>query len=521
MNTARGDRGGHPRPPSPFPHSRRPTDSHSVPDRLAFYIDGQWVEPIGTDRLDVINPATEDSLGKIGLGNKADIDRAVAAARNAFTSFSRTSVRERAELLEAILEAYVRRADDLAEMLSKEIGAPHWLAGSVHVASGAAHLEEMLSTLDRFEFASNRGATSIFHEPIGVCGLITPWNWPVSQIICKVAPALAAGCTAVLKPSESAPFGAMMLADIFHEAGVPAGVINVVNGEGRTAGAELAGHPDIDMISFTGSTAAGISVAKRAADTVKRVVQELGGNSAYIILDDIELEEPVVRCVMNAMVNSGQSCNAPRRMLVPRNRFEKAIAIARATVASIRVGDPLAVDTVVGPVATKTVFDAVNRLIEQALERGTRLVCGGPGRPAGLARGYYVRPTVFAAVTAEMSSGRDEIFGPVLSVIPYDGVEDAIRIANDTWFGLAGYVEGGDPENTRKLARRLRTGIVHLNGAGTDFGAPFGGYRHSGNGREWGEYGLREYLEVKSVLGYATPAATPAATATTTNLPAN
>jgi aldehyde dehydrogenase (NAD+) len=471
-------------------------------DQLKFYIDGQWVDPIGKDTLDVINPATEESIGRIAMGNAADVDRAVAAAKKAFETFSRTSKEERIALLERIIEVYKKHLPELAATISDEMGAPLKLAGAAQAPSGLGHFMTTLEVLKKYEFEEDIGTSHVIREPVGVCGFITPWNWPINQIACKVAPALAVGCTMVLKPSEVAPFNAIVFAKILDEAGVPPGVFNLVNGDGPNVGAALSSHPDVDMMSFTGSTRAGIEVARNAAATVKRVAQELGGKSANIILDDAEFPKVVARDVFGMCMNSGQSCNAPTRMLVPNARMDEAAAIAKAAAAQIKVGDPRAEDTVIGPVVSAVQFEKIQKLIEKGIEEGARLEIGGPGRPDGLNRGYYIRPTVFSHVTNEMSIAREEIFGPVLSLIGYEDEDDAVRIANDTVYGLSGYVSSGDPERAKAVARRLRTGNVHLNGAPVDNKAPFGGYKQSGNGREWGIYGLEEFLEVKAIMGY-------------------
>ena len=472
-------------------------------ENLDFYIDGQWVKPAVPKTLDVIGPATEEVIGRISLGSAADVDRAVAAAQKAFETFSRTSREERIALLERIIAVYQTKLGELAETISLEMGAPMWLANAAQAPSGLAHLMQTLEVLKHYAFVENKGTTRILREPVGVCGFITPWNWPVNQIMCKVAPALAAGCTMVLKPSEIAPLNATLVAQVLHEAGVPAGVFNLVNGDGPTVGAAIASHPGIDMVSFTGSTRAGVQVAKNAADTVKRVAQELGGKSANIILDDADLERSVKGGVRSCFMNSGQSCNAPTRMLVPRNRHAEAVAFAKAAAESTTVGDPKAEGTQIGPVVSKTQFDKIQGLIQKGITEGTELVAGGLGRPEGLTRGYFVRPTVFANVRNDMTIAREEIFGPVLAILPYDSEDEAVRIANDTVYGLSGYVASGNPERAMRVAARLRTGNVHLNGAGADFAAPFGGYKQSGNGREWGEFGFEEFLEVKAVMGAA------------------
>jgi len=470
--------------------------------RLQFYIDGKWVDPATPKTLDVINPANEEPIGKISLGSKADVDKAVAAARRAFETFSRTTKDERLALLQKILEAYQRRYGEFVETISLEMGAPIWLSKAAQAATGVAHLNQAIKILKDFQFERVQGTTGVVYEPVGVVGMITPWNWPVNQIMCKVAPALAAGCTMVLKPSEVAPLNAMLIADVMHEAGVPAGVFNLVNGDGPTVGEAMSAHPGIDMMSFTGSTRAGIAVAKAAADSVKRVTQELGGKSANIILEDADLKKAVSGGVMNCFSNSGQSCNAPTRMFVPRAKQNEAIAIAKATAESVKVADPFAEGMNLGPVVSETQFNKIQGLIKKGIDEGATLVTGGLGRPEGMNRGYFVRPTVFANVTNDMTIAREEIFGPVLSILPYDTEEDAIRQANDTPYGLSGYVQSGSVEHARKVASRLRTGNVHLNGAGPDFNAPFGGYKQSGTGREWGEYGFKEFLEIKAVLGY-------------------
>jgi aldehyde dehydrogenase (NAD+) len=472
-------------------------------EHLDFYIDGQWVKPAVPKTLDVIGPATEEVVGRISLGSAADVDRAVAAARKAFETFSRTSREERIALLERIMGVYQTKLEEIAETISLEMGAPMWLARAAQAPSGLAHLMQTLEVLKHYAFVENKGTTRILREPVGVCGFITPWNWPVNQIMCKVAPALAAGCTMVLKPSEIAPLNAILVAQVLHEAGVPAGVFNLVNGDGPTVGAAIASHPGIDMVSFTGSTRAGVQVAKNAADTVKRVAQELGGKSANIILDDANLERSVAGGVRSCFMNSGQSCNAPTRMLVPRTRHAEAIAFAKAAAEATTVGDPKAAGIQIGPVVSKAQFEKIQGLIQQGIDEGAELVAGGLGRPTGITRGYFVRPTVFANVKNNMAIAREEVFGPVLAILPYDSEDEAVRIANDTVYGLSSYVASGDPERALRVASRLRTGNVHLNGAGADFAAPFGGYKQSGNGREWGEFGFEEFLEVKAVMGCA------------------
>ncbi len=469
---------------------------------LKFYIDGAWVDPVERRILDVINPATEQPVARISLGGAADVDRAVKAARAAFPAYSRTPKAERIALLERIVEAYKARYDDIAKAISQEMGAPTTLASKAQAATGIGHLKQMIAVLSEYEFEHMQGKTRIIREPIGVCGFITPWNWPMNQITCKVAPALAAGCTMVLKPSEIAPLSAIIFAEVLHAAGVPKGVFNLVNGDGPTVGQAIAAHPDVDLVSFTGSTRAGIQVAKTAADTVKRVHQELGGKSANIILPDADLKKAVTDGVRSCFRNSGQSCNAPTRMLVPRDLHADAVAVAREAAEALKVGPPEASDTALGPVVSEAQFNKIQRLIETGVREGATLVTGGPGRPAGFERGYYVKPTVFADVKPEMTIAREEIFGPVLSILPYDTEQQAIDLANDSVYGLAGYVSSGNPENARRVASALRAGQITINGAPGDVAAPFGGYKQSGNGREWGKYGFEEFLEVKALMGY-------------------
>ncbi len=467
-----------------------------------FYIGGQWVKPASAALLDVINPATEEPFTQIAAGNATDVDRAVAAARKAFPAFAATSRAERIALLGRILEQFNQRKEDLAQAMSQEMGVPITAARNTHFPSGPAHLTETMRVLEHFAFEEKRGTTLVAKEPIGVCGLITPWNFPINQVICKVAPALAAGCTMVLKPSEVSPLSALIIAEILAAAGVPAGVFNLVNGDGAGVGQAIAGHADIDMVSFTGSTRAGVAVAKRAADTVKRVTQELGGKSANILLPDVDLERAVTLGVARCFNNSGQSCVSPTRMLVPQHRLEETAAIARKAADAAKVGPPADEATVLGPVAHRAQFEKVQRLIEAGVAEGAKLAGGGPGRPPGLERGFFVRPTVFVGVRPEMSIAREEIFGPVLAILGYRDEEDAVRIANDTPYGLAAYVQSGSLERARSVARRLRAGNIQLNYPPVDRGAPFGGYKQSGNGREWGEFGVSEFLEIKGIVGY-------------------
>jgi acyl-CoA reductase-like NAD-dependent aldehyde dehydrogenase/cation diffusion facilitator CzcD-associated flavoprotein CzcO/acetyl esterase/lipase len=466
-----------------------------------FYIGGRWVDPAGSRTSPVVDPATEQTIDTIALGEAADVDAAVAAARGAFAVWSQTSVAERLALLDRITEVYAKRVEDIGETISREIGAPRALAVDVQAAVGVVHLETTRKVLADFEFERRQGTTLVVHEPIGVCALITPWNWPIHQIVPKVAAALATGCTMVLKPSEVAPLNALLLAEVLDEAGVPAGVFNLVNGDGPTVGGALAAHPDVDMVSFTGSTRAGVDVARAAAPTVKRVTQELGGKSANILLDGPDLAAFVARDVGVLCTNSGQSCNAPTRMLVPAARMAEAVQAAAAAAEAVVVGPPTAKETAMGPLASAAQFHKVQDYIARGIAEGATMVAGGPGRPDGLESGYYVRPTVFADVDNSMAVAREEIFGPVLVLIGYADEDEAVRIADDSDYGLSAWVSG-DPERARALARRLRTGEVHVNGADTDFGAPYGGYRRSGNGREFGAAGFAEYLETKSILGF-------------------
>ncbi|MFP6797048.1 MAG: aldehyde dehydrogenase family protein [Pseudomonadales bacterium] len=471
-------------------------------NRTKFYINGEWVEPSTSDTLDVINPATEQAIGPIAMGGLVDVDRAVEAAVTAFESFSQSSKEDRVALLERIIAAYMGRMDEVAAAISEEMGAPMGLAKAAQAPAGLGHFMTTLSVLKDFEFEEDIGSSRVIREPAGVCGFITPWNWPLNQIACKVAPALAAGCTMVLKPSEVAPFNAILFAEIMDDAEVPAGVFNLVNGDGPTVGAAISSHPKIDMVSFTGSTRAGIEVARNAAPTVKRVAQELGGKSANIILDDADFELSISRDVFGMCTNSGQSCNAPTRMLVPESRMDEAAAIAKGAAEQVKVGDPNAADTTIGPVVSNVQYEKIQNLIQKGIDEGATLECGGTGRPDGLNAGYFVKPTVFSHVTNDMSIAQEEIFGPVLSLIGYVDDDDAVRIANDTVYGLSGYISAGDPERAREVARRIRTGNIHLNGAPVDNKSPFGGYKQSGNGREWGRYGFEEFLEVKSILGH-------------------
>jgi len=466
-----------------------------------FYIGGKWVPPHGDETLAVINPATEQEIDSIAMGGSVDVDAAVAAARSAFEDYSSTTRDERLALLDRVIEVYGSRMGDIGEVISQEMGAPLKFAVNAQSAAGIGHLMTVRQVLADFEFEHEVGTSLVVREPVGVCALITPWNWPLNQITCKVGPALAAGCTMVLKPSEVAPLSAILFAEVLDEAGVPPGVFNLVQGDGATVGAALSAHPDVDMVSFTGSTRAGIEVARAAAPTVKRVAQELGGKSANIILDDADLATTVARDVAIMCSNSGQSCNAPSRMLVPAARMDEAASAAAAAAADITVGDPNDDSSRIGPVVSQVQYDRIQGLIEKGVAEGARVEAGGPGKPDGLDTGYYVKPTVFSHVTNDMTIAREEIFGPVLVMIGYEDDDDAVRIANDTAYGLSGYISG-DAERARAMARRIRTGNVHLNGAQPDFNAPFGGYKQSGNGREWGASGMEEYLETKAIVGY-------------------
>jgi aldehyde dehydrogenase (NAD+) len=468
---------------------------------MKFYIDGQWVDPVTPKSMDVINPATEEVCGHISAGSSADVDKAVAAAKKAFATYSQTSREERLDLLQRILAEYQKRFGDVANAITEEMGAPASLAQRAQAPIGMAHLATGIEVLKTFKFEEDRGPTRLVKEPIGVCAMITPWNWPINQIACKVVPALATGCTMVLKPSEESPFSAIIWAEIMHAAGVPAGVFNLVNGTGIEVGAALSSHPDVDMVSFTGSTRAGVEVAKAAAPTVKRVAQELGGKSPNIILPDADMKSAVSGGVKHVMQNSGQSCNAPTRMLVPSAKMDEAIVIAKETAEATTVGDPNG-NAQLGPVVNRTQWEKIQRLIQAGIDEGATLVAGGVGRPEGLDKGFYVKPTVFANVTYDLTVAREEIFGPVVSILGYETVDQAVEIGNATEYGLAAYVSGTDLAKAKEVASRLRAGQVSINGGGNDMMAPFGGYKMSGNGREWGDFGFHEYLEVKAMLGY-------------------
>ncbi|NLV71377.1 MAG: aldehyde dehydrogenase family protein [Actinobacteria bacterium] len=467
------------------------------------YIDGCWVDPVEPGRwIAVMNPATEEEVGRVAAGSEADVDAAVRAAHRAFPAYSESTREERLELLERILEGYRRRLPDIAAAMSAEVGIPKTFSEKVQARIGEWHLETAIKVLKDYVFEEDWGTTRIIREPVGICSLISPWNWPMNQVVIKMAPALAAGCTMVLKPSQYSPLSTLLLADAVDEAGVPAGVFNLVNGSGASLGEALATHPLVDMVSVTASTSVGATVARAAATSIKRVSQELGGKSAYIVFEDVDLEKVVAAGVRACMRNSGQSCNAPTRMLVARPVYDEAVAIAARTAGELQVGDPQDPDTFMGPVAGRKQYETVLGYIQAGLEEGARLVAGGPERPERLERGYYVKPTVFADVNNGMRIAREEIFGPVLSIIPFEDEDEAVAIANDSEYGLSGYVSSKDVERVRRVARRMRTGMVHLNGASTDMNAPFGGYKKSGNGREWGCFGLEDFLEVKAVMGY-------------------
>jgi len=472
-------------------------------DCRQFYIDGKWVSPTEPHDFTVTNPATEEPIATISLGSAVDVDKAVAAAKKAFESYAETTVDERSALLQRIVEVYKSHLDEMAATISLEMGAPISLARAAQAPAGLAHLLETVKVLRHFKFEETKGSTLMRKEPIGVCGLITPWNWPMNQIVCKVAPALAAGCAMVLKPSEIAPLSAHLFARILHEAGLPGGVFNLLNGDGPTVGSAIASHPDVAMVSFTGSTRAGVAVAFAAAPTVKRVTQELGGKSANIILDDADLQSAVQEGVQACFRNTGQSCNAPTRMLVPRSAMAGAAAAAKLEAEATKVGDPFTDSTNLGPLASQAQFERVQELIGKGIKDGAELIVGGLGRPQGISKGYFVKPTVFAGVRNNMTIAREEIFGPVLCIIPYEDENDAVRIANDSPYGLSGFVRSKNIEHARRVAKRIRSGNVHINGGRLDFGSCFGGYKQSGNGREWGEAGLEEFLELKAIFGYA------------------
>ena len=471
-------------------------------NRLQFYIDGAWVDPAVKKTIPVVNPATEETLYEIAVGSKADVDKAVAAARKAFETFSLTTREERVALLTRIIEVYKAKMKDIASTITDEMGAPLPLSERAQAGAGLGHLMSTLEVLKSYDFEETIGTAVVVREPVGVIGMITPWNWPMNQVACKVAPAIAAGCTMILKPSEFTPSSALLFAEVMHEAGVPKGVFNLINGLGPDVGVAMSEHPGIDMISFTGSTRAGIDVAKRAANTVKRVSQELGGKSPNVILEDADFNKAVAGGVAHVFNNSGQSCNAPTRMIVPAAKMKEVAAIAKAVAEKTKAGDPRADGTTIGPVVNRTQWDKIQALIKKGIDEGATLVAGGPGLPEGVNKGYYVRPTVFADVTNEMTIAREEIFGPVITILGAKDEAEAVKIANDTPYGLAGYVSAGTVEGAKRVGRQIRAGNVNLNGVPNERAAPFGGYKQSGNGREWGKFGLEEYLEAKAIAGF-------------------
>jgi len=469
---------------------------------LQFYINGQWIDPVTPDTLDVINPASEQPFARISVGSAADVDAAVTAARKAFESYSQWSVKQRTELLENFLDVYQRRIGEVGDAIMHEMGAPHYLAHGSQSITGINHIKSAIKSLNTFEFEREMDGKLIRHEAIGVCGMITPWNWPINQIASKVSPALAAGCTMILKPSEIAPVSALVFTEILAEAGVPSGVFNLLNGYGVTVGEAMSAHPGIDMMSFTGSTRGGVAVAKAAADSVKRVGQELGGKSANVILPSADIAAAVDKGVHFMMNNSGQSCNAPTRMLVPNAKMDEAVAAARKAAMEVTVGDPEQQGVEIGPVISQQQYDKIQGLIQAGIDENAELVAGGVGKPQGLDTGYYVKPTVFAGVDNSMQIAREEIFGPVLAILGYDDEDQAVAMANDSEYGLAAYVYSDDMESARRVANRLRAGQVHINYKTGDTDTPFGGYKQSGNGREKGLWGLQEFLEVKAITGF-------------------
>jgi aldehyde dehydrogenase (NAD+) len=479
----------------------------SALERLGqFYINGAWVAPgPGGSTMPLENPANEAVIGTLALGSVADAERAILGARAAFAGWTVTPVAERIALLRRIMEIYEARSEEIAQAISAEMGAPLSFAREAQAWAGVAHIGATLEAAERFVWEEHRSNSQIVREGIGVVALITPWNWPMNQITCKVAPALVAGCTMVLKPSEIAPLSGLIWAEIMDEAGTPAGVFNLVNGTGPEVGQVLASHPEVDMVSFTGSTRAGIQVAQAAAPTVKRVAQELGGKSANILLPDCDFARAVDEGARLCFANSGQSCDAPTRMLVPRARMDEAAAVAAGVAQALVVGDPTVAGVDLGPVVSGLQWDKIQRLIRAGIEEGATLAAGGLGRPGGLNAGHYVRPTVFADVTPGMTVSREEIFGPVLSILAYDTVDEAIGIANDTQYGLAAYIQGTDPALVGRVARAMRAGQVQVNGPAWDLFAPFGGYKQSGNGREYADWGIHDFCEVKALVGYVAP----------------
>ncbi|WP_169568301.1 aldehyde dehydrogenase family protein [Sneathiella limimaris] len=475
-------------------------------DKRKFYINGQWVDPSQPNDLEVINPSTEEACAVISLGSQADTDAAVAAAKAAFIPWSETPKEERLAKVEKLADIYEARAEEMGQAISMEMGAPISMSKTAQQGSGSFHIRNFIRAFKKFEFERPLGPHApndrILYEPVGVCGLITPWNWPMNQVTLKVVPAVAVGCTVVLKPSEIAPLSSMLFAEFMDEAGFPAGVFNLVNGDGMGVGTQLSGHEDVDMISFTGSTRAGIAISKNAADTVKRVALELGGKGANVIFADAD-EKAVKRGAMHCFNNSGQSCNAPTRMLVESSIYDDAVESAKQAAEATAVDLSDKEGRHIGPVVSEAQYNKIQGLIEKGIEEGATLVAGGPGRPAGLNKGYFVRPTVFADVTEDMTIAREEIFGPVLSIMKFDTEEEAVKVANNTVYGLTNYVQTQDPARLRRMARRLRSGMVEMNGQARGAGAPFGGYKQSGNGREGGVWGLEDFLEVKSVSGWS------------------
>ena len=465
-----------------------------------FYINGEFVDPSSKETLEIINPATEEEIGIVALGSTIDVDKAVYSARKAFSVSSKLSKKDRLDILETIRENYKKRYRDVSEAIRLEMGAPVKLAEGAQTATGLGHLKTAMRVLEKHEFEYKHEDYIVREEPIGVCGLITPWNWPINQIVSKFAPAFAAGCTVVLKPSEIAPLSAMIIAEIIHESQIPPGMFNLVNGLGNVVGEAMSSHKDIDMMSFTGSTRGGVAVAKASATNVKRVSQELGGKSPNLILDDNSFNTSITNGVIHVMGNSGQSCNAPTRMLVPKSRHDEAITIAKSALEKVKVGDPLDLNSDLGPLVSKNQFDKVQKLIKKGIEEGANLVAGGTGRPNGYEKGFYARPTIFGNVSNQMVIAKEEIFGPVLVIIPYDDLEEAISIANDTIYGLAAYVTGEDREKCLEISRELRAGQISINYGSSGPSAPFGGYKQSGNGREKAEWGLTEFLEVKAIM---------------------
>ena len=465
-----------------------------------FYINGEFVDPSSKETLEIINPATEEKIGIVALGSTSDVDKAVYSARKAFNVSSKLSKKDRLDILDTIRENYKKRYKDISEAIRLEMGAPVKLAEGSQAATGLGHLKTAMRVLDKHEFEYRHEDYIVREEPIGVCGLITPWNWPINQIVSKFAPAFAAGCTVVLKPSEIAPLSAMIIAEIIHESQIPPGMFNLINGLGNVVGEAMSSHKDIDMMSFTGSTRGGVAVAKASAINVKRVSQELGGKSPNLILDDNSFATSITNGVIHVMGNSGQSCNAPTRMLVPRSRHDEALKIAKSALEKINVGDPIDVNSDLGPLVSKNQFNKVQKLIKKGIEEGANLVAGGTGRPNGYEKGFYARPTIFGNVSNQMVIAKEEIFGPVLAIIPYDNLDEAISIANDTIYGLAAYVTGEDREKCLEISRELRAGQISINYGSSGPSAPFGGYKQSGNGREKAEWGLTEFLEVKAIM---------------------